>query len=155
MPLQDAFLHIYDLLQNDITLTSRIKLTPEDLRDQLQLCLSSSGFVYNDRNHTATGSGPIGLSLMVVIAEIWMCHTLKTAITLAQQRNCAVPRSTTVFMDDCFGQARMGRVRKGRAKMGRLGTGQSQKKLQRTLFLLTGFMTCSMPSSKIFYHFPF
>ena len=41
------------------------------------------------------------------------------------------------------GQARMGRVGTGRAKLGRFGTGHSrlgrlQKKLQRTLLLLTG-----------------
>jgi hypothetical protein len=32
-----------------------------------------------------------------------MDHTLKTAITLAQQRNLAIPRATTVYFDDCFG----------------------------------------------------
>jgi hypothetical protein len=44
------------------------------------------------------------------------------------------------------GQARMGRVGTGEAKIGRLGTGQSgtgqsRKKLQRTLLLLTGLLT--------------
>jgi hypothetical protein len=43
------------------------------------------------------------------------------------------------------GRARMGQVGTDRAKMGRLGTcrsgtGRSQKKLQRTFLLLTGFI---------------
>ena len=40
---------------------------------------------------------------MVVVAELWMGHTLKTAIDLAHQRNLQVPRIPTVYMDDSFG----------------------------------------------------
>jgi hypothetical protein len=65
-------------------------------------CLSSTGFMYDNRHHTATDSGPIGLSIMVPIAEIWMAHTVRSAIVLAQEKNFAIPRNVNVYMDDSF-----------------------------------------------------
>ena len=40
---------------------------------------------------------------MVVIAEIWMDHSLKEAIKIAQERNVAIPRALCLYMDDSFG----------------------------------------------------
>ena len=57
----------------------------------------------NDIHHTAKDSGPFGLSLMVVIAEIWMDFTLKEAIKIAELRSVTIPHSLVVYMDDSFG----------------------------------------------------
>ena len=40
---------------------------------------------------------------MVLIAKLWMAHTVKTAIGLAQSQNLSYPREVNVFMDDSFG----------------------------------------------------
>jgi hypothetical protein len=104
IPLTDAIELIYNKLLNDNTLPDHAKLLPQDLKDLLNLCLpSSSGFVYDSRHHTVTESGPIGLNLMVIIAEIWMDHTIRSAVSLARQRNIPYPRNIEVYMDDSFG----------------------------------------------------
>ena len=87
IPLQKCIEVIKQLLLNDPTLSSRTSLTPDDITNLIQLCLSTSNFVYDDVHHTATDSGPIGLSLMVVVAEIWMNHTIKEAIKIAEFAN--------------------------------------------------------------------
>ena len=63
----------------------------------------TSDFIYDKTHHTAEDSGPIGLSLMVVVAEIWMDHTLKEAIKIANEKHLPTPRSLKVYMDDTFG----------------------------------------------------
>ena len=70
IPLQKCIEVIKQLLLNDPTLSSRTSLTPDDIISLIQLCLSTSDFIYDGVHHTASQSGPIGLSLMVVIAEI-------------------------------------------------------------------------------------
>ena len=70
IPLHKCIEVIRQLLLNDPTLSSRTSLTPDDINGLIQLCLSTSDFIYNGVHHTASDSGPIGLSLMVVVAEI-------------------------------------------------------------------------------------
>ena len=82
-----------------------------DVKELLQLCLSTSlkdkpvtsNFIYDGRHHTAKESGPIGLSLMVEVAKLWMDHTIKSAIELAATKNINIPRNNHVYMDDSFG----------------------------------------------------
>ena len=59
--------------------------------------------MYDDRHHTQKDSGPIGLSLMVTVSQIWMTYTINKAIQIAQSRNIAIPRHLTIYMDDCWG----------------------------------------------------
>ena len=40
---------------------------------------------------------------MVVIAEIWMDHSLKEAIKIARERNVAIPHALCLYVDDSFG----------------------------------------------------
>ena len=68
VPIEDCTKHIHDLLTQDTTLPHRTQLTPTDITDLIRICLSSSDFVYNDRHHTTKDSGPIGLSLMVLVS---------------------------------------------------------------------------------------
>jgi hypothetical protein len=90
-------------LCDDASLSSRTKLSPKDIHELLDLCLSSTNFTYNGHHHTTKDSGPIGLSLMVSIAQIWMIHTMETAIVIANQRNIQTPKHMCIYMDDCFG----------------------------------------------------
>ena len=102
IPIEDCIKHICDLLTQDTTLQQRTQLTPTDITDLIRICLSSSDFVYNDRHHTTKDSGPIGLSLMVLVAQIWMTHTMDSAIAIARQRLNAIPRHIFIYMDDIW-----------------------------------------------------
>ena len=72
IPLKKCIKVIEDRLNADSSLSSRTPLTTNDLIDLINLCLSTSDFIYDNVHHTTDDSGPIGLSLMVPIAEIWM-----------------------------------------------------------------------------------
>ena len=72
IPLKKCIDLIKQQLENKHTLSSRTPLSPTDTTHLLNLCLSSSDFIYNKTHHTASDSGPIGLSIMVIIAQIWM-----------------------------------------------------------------------------------
>ena len=103
IPLKKCIALIKQRLINDETLSSRTSLTPTDIFDLINLCVATSDFIYKGRHHTAKDSGPIGLSIMVPIAEVWMDHTLKEAVKIATERGINVPRSLMVYMDDTFG----------------------------------------------------
>ena len=49
------------------------------------------------------GSGPIGLSLMVVIAQIYMDYTIEKALKLAKKQKIKRPLALHAYMDDTFG----------------------------------------------------
>ena len=103
IPIEDCINLINIHLKKDNDLPSRTKLTPDDITGLISLCLSSSNFIYDDRHHTQEDSGPIGLSLMVTIAQLWMIHTIETAMKTAKDRGLTAPRHLTVYMDDCWG----------------------------------------------------
>ena len=102
VPISDAIKLTRDLLDKDDQLQSRTKLTPEEVTDLISSCLSSSNFFYNNRHHTQKDSGPIGLSLMVTISQIWMIFTMEQAIARAKSSNLPVPRVIFIYMDDCW-----------------------------------------------------
>ena len=62
----------------------------------------ANNFVYADRHHTTNDSGPIGLSLMVTVSQLWMDHTMKVAVQTAKNRRLPVPRIIFIYVDDCF-----------------------------------------------------
>ena len=71
-------------LEKDSQLHKRTALTPTEKADLIALCLETTDFIYNDRHNTKTDSGPIGLSLMVTVSQLWMVHTIESAIKIAQ-----------------------------------------------------------------------
>ena len=103
IPLSKCITVIEQRLTADSTLSSRIPLTPNEIVDLVKLCFSTSDFIYDGVHHTAEDSGPIGLSLMVDIAKVWMDHTLQEATKIAIQKEIAVPRNMCVYIDDSFG----------------------------------------------------
>ena len=102
VPIADAIRHILELLETDETLHKRTSLSPYDIVDLIDICLSSSNFVYDGRHHTTENSGPIGLSLMVTVSQIWMIYTIGEAVKIAKNRGCIVPQNIEVYVDDCW-----------------------------------------------------
>ena len=69
VPLKEATTVILDLLNNDTELKNKTKLNIMEIKTLIEICLSKCYFLWNDEIHKLQDSGPIGLSLMVVIAE--------------------------------------------------------------------------------------
>ena len=86
VPIGDATKLIHDILEQDQTLIQRTKLSPTEICDLISLCLQSSNFIYNGRHHTQRDSGPIGLSLMVTVSQLWMLNTMEKAIAEAKKK---------------------------------------------------------------------
>ena len=102
IPIADCIKEILRQLKEDETLKNRTNLTSDDIADLISLCLETTDFVYNNRHNTTNDSGPIGLSLMVYIAQIWMIYTIKQAVKLAKEKNIPTPQELEVYMDDCW-----------------------------------------------------
>ena len=69
IPLKRATIVIIHLLKQDEDLCKRTKLKIPEIKMLIELCLSRCYFLWNDEIHLLKDSGPIGLSLMVVMAE--------------------------------------------------------------------------------------
>jgi hypothetical protein len=102
VPISDCIDVIRKKLEADSTLHICTKLTPTDICSLLSLCLSSSDFVYDGRYHTTKDSGPIGLALMVCVAQIWMTYTIEGALVITEDRGLILPRHISMYMDDCW-----------------------------------------------------
>jgi hypothetical protein len=89
-------------MENYVTLASQTKLTISNIRQLLNLCLSSTNFTFNGRHHTTKDSEPIGLLLMVTIAQLWMIHTMVEATKIAITRGIQLPKHLVIYIDDCF-----------------------------------------------------
>ena len=93
----DAMMHI---LQNDeADVRERTNLSMSDIRKLLELSLSTCYFLWNDKIYSIEDSGPIGLSLMVVIAEGYLQFIEKNAMDVALVANVA-PKTFKRYVDD-------------------------------------------------------
>ena len=52
VPIAEATNDIKTILENDPTLKTRTKLSPDEITDLISLCLSTSDFLYDGRHHT-------------------------------------------------------------------------------------------------------
>ena len=69
-PVDEAGAVIIEILNNDIhDLRNRIKLTLTDTHKLVELCLSTSCFIFDNRMRIFKISGPVGLALVTVILE--------------------------------------------------------------------------------------
>ena len=71
---------IGQLNQDRENLQSQTKLTINEIKELLELCLSKCYFLYDDQIHVLENKGPIGLSLMVTMAESYLQHLEDQAI---------------------------------------------------------------------------
>ena len=75
---------------------------PDDIENLLNLCLTTSQFVFNGTTYSANDSGSIGLSLMTTVADFWMTHTHEQASEIATRKNLCLPKFIKKYVDDIF-----------------------------------------------------
>ena len=71
---------IGQLNQDRENLQNQTKLKINEIKELLELCLSKCYFLYDDQIHVLENKGPIGLSLMVTMAESYLQHLEDRAI---------------------------------------------------------------------------
>ena len=72
IPLKEATIVMVDLLNTDPDLQKRTKLKIHEIKSLIELCLRECYFIWHDEIHKLKDSGPIGLSLMVIMAEAFL-----------------------------------------------------------------------------------
>ena len=83
VPLKEATDIILDMLIKDKEYEQKTKLKITEIKILIDLCLSRCYFLWNNKIYALQDSGPIGLSLMVVIAESFLQHIERKAINTA------------------------------------------------------------------------
>ena len=100
VPISKAIEVICDLLKDDWqNVERRTKLNIDDIRSLVVLSLSKCYFMFDNKLYMIEDAGPIGLSLMVVIAEGYLQYIEKKAITVAIEKGVA-PVTFTRYVDD-------------------------------------------------------
>ena len=99
VPVEEATDIIIHTLSNDTELKNRTKLNLNEIRSLIELCLSKCYFLWNEKIYLLKNSGPIGLALMVVVAEAYLQYHEKNAMDIALRKNVA-PMSFLRYVDD-------------------------------------------------------
>ena len=100
VPVDKAINILMDTLNNGKEhLQERTKLTLTDIHKLTELCLSKCYFLYENNLRLFQNSGPIGLSLMVVLSECYLQKIEFKAITEALNYKIA-PKTFRRFVDD-------------------------------------------------------
>ncbi|XP_065668102.1 uncharacterized protein LOC136088337 [Hydra vulgaris] len=100
IPIDRAIPVIIDILNNDIdNLKKRTKLTLSDIHEMIELCLNQCYFLYKNEIRSIPNSGPIGLSLMVVVAEAFLQHLEAKALIIAEVGQFS-PKTYRRYVDD-------------------------------------------------------
>ena len=101
VPIDKATTVMIDILNNDHGLRGRTKLTITEIKTLIELCLSRCYFMWNGKIYELENSGPIGLSLMVVLSEAFLQCLEKNAINEALQCNPPIDvKSFYRYVDD-------------------------------------------------------
>ena len=74
IPIKESIAVMIEMLSRDDDLPNRTKLILSDIKKLIELCLDDCYFLWEDQIHSLTDSGPIGLALMVVMAEAFLQH---------------------------------------------------------------------------------
>ena len=70
IPIKKAIDVIMDMLHHDIdNVKTRTPFKLQHIKSLMELCLNNSYFLWNNQIRQLNDSGPIGLSLMVAVAE--------------------------------------------------------------------------------------
>ena len=91
-----------ELLRNDFNdFQTRTKLTLLHVKKIINICMENSYFLWNQKIYKLVDSGPIGLSLMVVLAEGFLQVIEKTAINTALLKSPSIaPITHRRYVDD-------------------------------------------------------
>ena len=100
VPLDRSIQVIVEFLRDDLAkLKKRTKLNLTDIQQLQEVCLSECYFLYDNVIWTLENSGPISLSIMVVLSECYLQRIEQISITQALTLNLA-PKSFKRFVDD-------------------------------------------------------
>ena len=100
VPLDKAEDVIVEYLKNDFNNSKRrTKLTLEDIHQLIKLCVSECYFLYNNLIRKLHNSGPIGLSIMVVLSECYLQRLEEKPIYLFFALNVS-PKTFKRYVDD-------------------------------------------------------
>ena len=100
VPIDKAIDVIIQQLSEDYeNLKTRTKLTLVDIQQLIKLCVSECYFLWDNVIWNVLNSGPIGLSIMVVLSESYLQYLEKNAIELALRFDIA-PKTFRRYVDD-------------------------------------------------------
>ena len=96
----DKAIHVIlqQLSENYEDLKTRTKLTLVDIQQIIELCVSECYFIWDNAIWNLFNSGPIGLSIMVILSESYLQNLEKNAIELALRLDIA-PNMFRKFVD--------------------------------------------------------
>ena len=101
VPLKEATTVILEIIREDPAVLNSTKLTINDIKKLIDVCLSKCYFLWKDEIHELEDSGPIGLSLMVVMAEGFLQHIEKKAMNVGLKKIPPIaPKSYKRYVDD-------------------------------------------------------
>ena len=101
IPVKEATEVLIDQLSKDDELKKYTKLTIREIKSLIDICVSRCYFIWNDEIHELQNSGPIGLSLMVVLAEGYLQFLEAKAFREAlHQQPPLQPKTFRRFVDD-------------------------------------------------------
>ena len=81
VPIKESIEVLVEQLNQDrVKLQKQTKLKINEIKELLELCLSKCYFLYDDQIHVLENKGPIGLSLMVTMAESYLQYLEDRAI---------------------------------------------------------------------------
>ena len=101
VPLKEATVIILDMIKEDHQIKEKTKLDIKEIKTLIDLCLSRCYFIWNEVIHELKDSGPIGLSLMVVIAEGFLQYHEQNAINIALRTSPLIQLKTFYrYVDD-------------------------------------------------------
>ena len=102
VPVKKAIINLMDMLSKDYEdFRTRTILKLEHVKQLLDVCLNQSYFLWDKQIHSLKDSGPIGLSLMVVLAESFLQMIETNAISIASNRISPVnPITHKRYVDD-------------------------------------------------------
>ena len=102
VPVKKAIDNLMIMLQYDIDdFKTRTVLELKHVKQLLEVCLEQSYFLWNNEIHCLEDSGPIGLSLMVVLAESYLQMLEKKALLIARSRTIPVAPITHKWYVEC------------------------------------------------------
>ena len=100
IPLEKAIDVIVEYLENDFNnVRTRTKLTLVDIHQLIDLCVSECYFLYINLIWKLYNSGPIGLSIMVVLSECYLQRLEEKSIALSFALNIS-PKTFKRYVDD-------------------------------------------------------
>ena len=100
VPLDKAIDVIVEYLKNDFNnVKRRTKLTLVDIHQLIESCVIECYFLYNNLIWKLYNSGPIGLSIMVVLSECYLQRLEEKSIALSFALNIS-PKTFKRYVDD-------------------------------------------------------